>query len=330
MGSDLAEGVKAISLNQTVVFTKYVRLVLPLDSYVFWVRADLVTSSALYNAARFNAFAYNQAPRIISAAPTLVVQGSIHYATQTNQNEDETLAIDTVIFTSLEEVQDLNEVGPTVLYIGEFDGRKFAFSSRKSWYQQADLWHYVGNAVYPDMETQLVDSLVGFDRSLIVSNSLPAWLSLNGYKPAYGFGNPVIPLFPSFLVPANIAPPFAAVHIPPESTRALASTQMIGPDSSLAQLCSEHVKITIWGTHNNQALDFVACVNQWTLDKAIVGIMNMPVMRDEKRTQAELGTIAMKKTVDFEISYHQRRINDVARQFIKSSLIAVYPQESAA
>ena len=54
---------------------------------------------------------------------------------------------------------------------------------------------------------------------MIVSNSLPAWLSLNNYNPFYGFGN-AIQLYPSFLVPQNLPPPFGAVHVVPELTRA--------------------------------------------------------------------------------------------------------------
>ena len=42
IGADLQTGVEAISIQQTVTFTKYVRLVLPLDGYVFWVAAPLL------------------------------------------------------------------------------------------------------------------------------------------------------------------------------------------------------------------------------------------------------------------------------------------------
>jgi len=55
------------------------------------------------------------------------------------------------------------------------------------------------------------------------------------------------------------------------------------------------VRITLFGVRNDQALDFVACVNQYSLDYDMFGVMNMPTIRDEKRTQAELNVIAMKK-----------------------------------
>jgi hypothetical protein len=80
------------------------------------------------------------------------------------------------------------------------------------------------------------------------------------------------------------------------------------------------VRITLYGTRNFSALDFVDCVNQYSLDTDLIGIMNLPTVRDEKRTQSELSTIAMKKSVEFVVSYYQQRANDVARQIILSAI----------
>jgi hypothetical protein len=331
LGSDLAEGVKTLALNQQITFTKYVRLVLPLDGYVFWVRADMLGPSSLYNKAGFGRAGFNQMPKTVVAAPTCVATGSLHYATDIRQEEPETYAANRMVFTSLQEIENLNFIAPDELYVGCFGDLKFGFSSRSSFYKQANLWHYVGFAVYPDMEPQLIDSLAGFNSTdVIVSNSLPAWLALNGYEPAYGFGNPSLTLFPSFLTPKNEPPPFGAVHVFPETTRGLAMAPHLGPNSSHHQLCAERVRITLWGTRNKQALDFVDCVNQYSLDTGIFGLMNIPVVQDEKRTQAELATIAMKKTIVFEVSYHQSRINDVARQLLLNVIPNFYVDGVAA
>jgi hypothetical protein len=330
MGADLAAGVEALSLDQVITFTRYQRLVLPLDGFVFWVKAGILTPSALYNSARFNAARYNQSPSNISTTTTFDVTGSLHHATDIRQEEAKTYAANRMIFTALEQVNDLNVVAPDTLWIGtlppdgDFPGLKFAFSSRGSFYQQADLFHYVGFAVYPDMEPQIIDSPAGFDsRSLIVSNSLPAWLALNSYAPFYGFGMPPgLTLFPSFLAPKNEPPPFGAVDIPPEGTIGLASAPTIDlATRSHYQLTKDRVKVTLWGTRNYNALDFVDCVNQYSTDVGAFGIMNIPIIRDEKRTQSELATIAMKKSVEFEVSYLQNRVNDIARGLIKSSII---------
>ena len=55
-------------------------------------------------------------------------------------------------------------------------------------------------------------------------------------------------------------------------------------------------------------------------------MLNMPVIQDEKVTQPELGVIAMKKTITFEVSYYQQNIRNVARQLIESALISVSVQ----
>ncbi len=81
---------------------------------------------------------------------------------------------------------------------------------------------------------------------------------------------------------------------------------------------------------NDDALDFLDCVLQRSLDYDEFGIMNMPVVRDEKRTQSELNAIAQKKTIQFEISYNQNRMNSIARELILSAIPTFVPQELAA
>lgn len=323
MGADLAQGVQTLALDQEITFTRYNKLILPLDGYVFWIKAALMTASAAPNAAMPNKVAPNKFFHLLkNQAPTQVATGSLHYASDVRQEEAETYAANKVIFTSTEKVDALHAIAPNQLWIGEFEGLRFAFSSLSPFYQQADLWHYVGFAVYPDMATQIIDTPIGFDqRHVVVSNSLPAWLALNSYEPIYGIGNPGIPLFPSFLSPLNESPPFATIHVAPESTRALASAPTLLQDYSHEQLASEIVRITLWGTRNFNAQDFVDFVYQYSDDTDAFGIMNMPIIRDEKRTQSEMQTIAMKKAVEFEISYLQRRVRNIARQIIEEASV---------
>lgn len=327
LGAGLQAGVDTISSNQTIKFTKYHRLVLPLDGYVFWVRATLLSSSSLYNFSAYNTVYFNK-PRVATAEPksTFLAKGSLHYATDTNQDESGTMAINRVVFTAEEEIDDLNEIDPNTIWVGEIDDLKFAFSSRSSFYRQAALWHYVGRAVYPDMATQLVDNPATLDvRNVIVSNSLPLWLALNNYNPFYGFGNLSLTLYPSFLLPENIVPSYASVHIVPDATRAIGTVPKIGVQYTHDQLCTDRVKITMYGMRNFNALDFVDCVLQRSADYDDFGLMNSPVVRDEKRTQNELNVIAQKKSVEFEISYYQRRVNDMARQLILSAVPTFNP-----
>jgi hypothetical protein len=328
LNESLKAGVAAISANAVVNFTLYVRLVLPMDGYVFWVRADQVSPSALFNALKFNAAALNQPGVVTDPAATFSARGSLHWASDSKQEEQESYVANRIVFTAVDEVQDLNAVGPYALYIGEIEGTtiKFAFNARGAFYAQAKLYHYVGTAVYADMLTQLVEDPSGFNSNdVVVSNSLPIWLSMNGTAktPWAPFANDFV-MYPSFLVPTNIPPPFAAVHVSPESTRAIAMAPTLGPTLSHDQLVTERVRVTLWGTRNAQALSFLDFVNAFTLDGDVLGLMNSPVPRDEKRTQVELGTIAQKKVIEFEVNYLQNMARNVARQLVKEAIPTFY------
>ena len=82
------------------------------------------------------------------------------------------------------------------------------------------------------------------------------------------------------------------------------------------------MKITIYGLTNKSALDYLDYVLQYTLsDSAGFGVMNMPVPKDDKRTQEEMAVIAMKKTIIFDVNYYQTRAQDLARQLITSAFV---------
>ncbi len=323
MASDLQEGVRTIALDQTVRFKLYARVVLPADGYVFWVRAPLIKQKPFQPASPLVSV-----PELAEEEMEpceIEAKCSLHYSTDTRQEEGENYSANRVVMTTQEEVQDLNDVASNMAWIGEFAGMRFAFSSQTNRYRQAGLWHYSGFAVYADMLPQIIDRAQDFSQELIVSNSLPAWLAIQAYNPRWAFWKPLPPLFPSFLLPDNEPPPFAAVHIVPEGTRALASAPTIDrATQSHTQLCADAVRITLWGASNAQALDFVDAVYRYSLDTGAIGIMNTPAIRDEKRTQSELGIIAKKKTVEFEVSYLQHRMNDVARKVILKAAPGLY------
>jgi hypothetical protein len=340
MKAVLDQGLTTLSQNQKVTFRKYVRLVLPLDGFVFWVNASLVSQQALYNATLFNTTAYNATE---GAAPTgeleVTVEGSLHHNATNQQLEQESFSINRVVFTTLNEIQDLNAVTSNVIYIGEFDFQaepewltenpsarriRFAFSNQGYFYKAAGLFHYQGDAIYPVMETQIIDSLAGFDgRSLVVSNSLPAWLSLGGNPPVWATPRTLFPLFPSYAVPDNLLPPYASVHIDPDQTQAIGSAPVIGQDSSHTQLAQDTVRITLYGLRNDDALDFMDAVNDFSVNAGLIGIMNVPTIRDQKRTQVELGILAIEKTAEFQVSYYQSRVNQYARQIIKEAVPSI-------
>lgn len=315
LSAALTAGVNAIDRDQVVTFTEYSKFVLPLDGYVFWV----------------------------ATGQTTTVSGSVHYAVDRQQNEDETLGVNTVVFTAEAAIVAFNNVSPTTMWVGSFDGLQFAFSRQADFYQQAELWHYVGRAVYPALASQIVDSSDALlARQPIVSNSLPIWLGLNSLAPVY----------PSFLVADNVAPPYIAVHIEPGDTTALQAAMLLDPavttnpspppkyafgtavpNSGASplfqqpgyQLARDRVRVTLYGFDNQQALQYLAAVLDASLntDPDTFGVLNMPVIRDEKRTQVELAALAQKKTIEFDISYYQTAAAVIARRLILSAAASI-------
>ncbi len=309
-------GIQLISLDQEIAFTQYTRYVLPLDGYVFWLKTQ-----------------------------TMMVKGSLHATVAKQQNEDESPGVDSVVFTTGMKVQEFNAIQPDTMWVGSTGPIRFAFSRSDDFFVASGIYHYSGIAVYPALENMLVDTGDQLSVStLVVSNSLPLWLSLVGYNPVWlQPPNPGITLYPSFLVPANLRPPYGTVHIEPGSTRGIAAAPSLGPvrpigsgvlgvprgttpDSSHNQLTADRVRVTLYGLTNAQALDFHDLVNQYSYDLDLMGIMNIPIMVDEKRTQPEVGVLAMKKSIIFEVSYYQNRANAAARQLIEKAAATIYVQ----
>ena len=294
LAASLADGVNTLSLNQTITFTQYTRQVLPLDGWIFWMKTG----------------------------QTITASGSLHYSTDQEQREDETIGINSVIFTTMQPINDLNAVSPNTLYIGEIDSIRFSFNRRGNFYKQANVFHYQGDAIYPAMESQIIDDPATLDLTdIVVSNSLPFWLAIPNTT-VFGRITPSYQVYPSFLVPNDILPPYIVAHVNPDDTLALQSAPEFDANNSHYQLTRDKVKLTFYGLRNAEILDFQDYIFQYTLNTGNLGIMNIPIVRDEKRTQSELSVIGMKKFIEFEVNYYQSRINVIAQQAITSALIS--------
>lgn len=290
LANGLAAGINTLSLNQSVQFTQYTKSSLPTDGFVFYVNTGVVTT----------------------------VQGSLHYATDRQQNEDETIDVNRVVFTGLSQIDAFNQAAPDDLFIGTFNGTRFSFSARGSLYEQANLYHYLGNAVYPALASQLIDSAADLPSSPIVSNSLPIWLSQNSFAPVY----------PSYLVPANVVPPYITAHVESSQTEAPSFPiyqwpGTVVPDSGASplhdlassQLALDRVRLTLYGFNNQTAIQYFVSLIEYSRTDAF-GFRNSPAIKDEKRTQVEMAVIAMKKTIDIEAWYYQGTTDAIARRLI--------------
>lgn len=296
----LVDGVNELDRFQEWTFTKYVRKVLPLDGYVFWVRADLLEEDARG-----------------SGPDTVTLKGYLHLTTDNLQDDEEIYDKNIVTFTATEHIDPFNEVSNETMYISEFFGLKFAFDLRSNLNAPADLYHYRGEAVYPRMLTQFVDDLKQLDlNNVVVSNSLPIWMGLDG----------ICPMFPARLSEHNFAPPYGSIKIRP--ARPLAGGFGLDSNSTMTQLVCEEVEITLTGLRNSEAMDFIRLVTDYTLSPSTqMGVMNVPVIVDKRDNQNEFNILAMRKVIVFEVNYYQTRMEDVSRGLILKAGINIKEQK---
>lgn len=296
----LDSGLSQISNNQTVTFQQYSKSVLPTDGFVFWV--------ATGGSVRFS--------------------GSLHIVTDRRQDEDQTIAANKLVFTAEEEISQFNSINPDTLWIGAWVvddvTLQVAFSETGANYEQAGLWHYRGFAVYPALASQLIASAADLPVGPIVSNSLPIWLSQNSFAPVY----------PSYLVPDNVTPPYITAHVEPEMTEVPSFPIRVWPGTVIpnsgasplyelasTQMARDNVKLTLYGFTNQMAIQYYMSLIEYSMNTDDFGFGNSPAIQDDKRTQVEIAAIAMKKTINIVAWYYQGTSDAIARRLILSAFI---------
>lgn len=290
----LSQGVQNLSLDQSVTFQEYLRVVLPVDGFVFWKP----TGKAIK-------------PR-----------GSLHYAQELHQDEEQTAALANTLFTTTKEIKNFARTltgGARYLYVATVNGFRFAVSQQQGFYSQAGLWHYFGRSIWPALYSQLLDPGRSVDTTrAVVSNSLPFWLQIADWAPDWLPYGKSPPLFPAFLAPANEPPPYGTVEITP--TRALQPVPTRGGlGGAHSQLVADTVRLTLYGLQNNEAVDFLDAVIDYSAATDNIGLMNAPTIVDDPRPQEEIQALAMRKRIEFDVSYYQSRSLDLAYQMIREA-----------
>ncbi|MBW5879507.1 hypothetical protein H0I71_24150, partial [Yersinia enterocolitica] len=121
---------------------------------------------------------------------------------------------------------------------------QFAFSRMESRYSQSGIYHHRGMAILPTMRSQIIDCPDDISDEQIISNSIPLWLVLKDFATVY----------PSYLVPQNLRPPYIAVDVRTSTPLQVAP---VVRDRQRYQLVQDSVRLTLYGFTNNMALDFV-------------------------------------------------------------------------
>lgn len=306
--SALDSGIESLSQKQQVIFQRYKRLALVSDGSVF----------------------------LVATGDTLISTGSLHYASDLMQDETETISHNEMIFTSESEIAKLNAIAPDALWIGSWPiadapPLRVAFSQRGNFYPQSNIWHFSGLAVLPIFSAQIIENPADIPAGPIVSNSLPIWLAQNA------LAGRIVPVYPSFLIPSNIVPPYIVAHITPEMTDTLAAAPIIGPwpgviepntgasplhGLAASQLMRDEVTLTLYGFSNQDAWQWLAALYEASANgTAPFGFANSPAIQDDKRPQREIAALAQMKTIRISANYLQGAANAVARRLILSAMV---------
>lgn len=284
----------SLSPSQKITLKLYVMQVLPLDGFIYWVRADLLNPVELERLG------------LDKQKKTITIQGSLHWPAVSEQAVIAPQSMNDITFTPLEQIDDFNGVGPKGMYLGEYDGRQFSFSRMESEGTLAGIFHYRGLAVLPTMRTRLINDSAAINTDLILSNSTPIWMRLTKYGTVY----------PLFLSPSDIPLPYIVVDV--RETKPLQATQHY---LNSTQHVQDTVRVTLYGMSNAQALDYVDYIVQTALNDEEYGISNSPVVFDEQLNQVEINTLAKKKHIDFDINYYQQTARNIGQQLIKAAFI---------
>lgn len=189
LSSVLKSAVETISSDREITFRFYVRQVLPLDGFVYWVNAEIISCDEL---CRLN----------IESPTRLKIKGSLHRQVIAIQDESVSKDVNNIIFTPVQQVDDFNVENPDAIYLGEYGGVQFAFSRMESRYQQSGIFHYRGMAILPTMRSQIIDCEEDISDEQIISNSIPIWLQMKMPRPCI-----------RLTVPQNLRPPYIAVDV---------------------------------------------------------------------------------------------------------------------
>ena len=279
----LNTGLRVIDQDQVIEFVAYRRVILPFDGYVFWYKDATIEP--------------------------ITISGSLHYQTDQKQELDKTHSYQNVVFTTSVEVQHFNDIQPDTLWLGQWADFEFGFSSHANRYEQAGLWHYLGQAVYPEMRTQIIESANDLPPTPVVSNSLPVWLALSDFGPVY----------PSFLIPENLTPPYIVCDIQEKDTTAIQpiAAQVCG---RTYQLMQDRIRLISYGLINQDVQNYIQYIIQSSLSGSF-GIMQSGIrVSDGKRIQSEMNVIAQQKFIELDVSYNQSAVFDIAVKYIKKVL----------
>lgn len=304
LANALGAGLRDISYNKSVVFTEYKRRVLPLDGFVFWV----------------------------ATGRTRDVPCSLHATTTSEVKESQSFDQSHIIISTQQKIHEFHDTALNTVWMGNFEGIKFAIGSRTARYEQSGLFHYGAATIIPALAAQFISNSMELrEKEPVIGNSFPLFLwMLDHDSIALGWcpWPEPCPIFPSFCVPDNQAAPYCSIHVSPESATPLSMGRLDPSTASTDRLVTERVKLRFYGVRHQGVEDAMSHILHWCLlNENIMGIQSTPVIRDEKEPMAEINALAMAKTFELDVIYSQHAVRSTALALIRRTIPTVDTEE---
>lgn len=293
----LTTGYEHLSLNETMTFQLYVKSVLPIDGFVYWINSNIANPD---DVASINA----------PMGENFTVKCSVHNKIVINQTAVTNFAANDIVVTTDIPIDSFNVDGEKGMYIGAWEGELFSFSTRNYLYKSAGLYHYEGLNVLPTQRSQIIDDASEISDAQIFTNSLPIWQTLNQYGTLYD----------AYLIPENLMPPYMTPDV--INTKPIGGGYYLN-NGTRQQLCQDEVDITLYGYTNQQALEIVDYFVGQALKTQLFGITNIPIIKDEKQFQREISVLAKRKTIHFVVNYYQQSVREIARKMFTQAFVTV-------
>jgi len=296
LDNTLFEGYQQLSGNQKITFTRYVSKILPIDGWHFWVKAELLDGET----EPFNK----------------VVSGTLHQSVNQTQEATKSNAITSIILTVNQPIDLLKEVNQESMWLGEYDGSKFSFNIQNAFYDNANQFHYAGDAVYIENSDAFIDDINDLNLDdTVITNCIPLFIALNDQ----------VQIYPAFLNPTNLKPPYATIEVKQTTGVAAGITFNEFDDSKLMQW--DKVELSIFGLRKKQLSDFLKYLTTKQLETEAFGIYWLPSIQNENIPQSEVNILTNKKVLSFDVNYVIEDIRNAATAFIENIFVDFFVKE---
>lgn len=271
-----------ISQGRQFSLVKYTKYTNPADGYVYW----------------------------LNSGESELVAGSLHNSANQDQQQDETINRNGIIFTTMKPIKSFDAIAPDEMHVlsvtlddpalVDSGPLLIGFNIANNYHEQSGAYHYVGQAVYPQFRQFFIDDVDDFAASLLATNSLPIILALGNYID--------VPLYAAYAVPPNLETAYISVDIQAsQSLQAVPAYYETATQSGTSyyvdQFKRDQIELIAYNVTQATAQKLVYQICALSDRLGTYGLANIPSWSEVDRVQSEYGLRANKKGLRMSINY---------------------------